>query len=739
MNFSSKGPSSDGISRGRSSPARRQDPDAPLRVDLRVPFAVCAAAGFLLLGAYTLLVFLDLPRLALLGAVLLGTYTLFVGVTFAAYAWRLSRSRRNIRTAELLTADIYRLFRSVIDIPYAVVGGDGRVRVLNAAMQSILGARSPLCSIPLSDICPSVTQERLLAALRNPDDGDLPELQSVPLGREAGGGTGSLIVTLNDGRRYRADPYLLRRQPEPYYLLLFHDVGDYLDFAEETNRNRTVLAYIMLDNLQELTQFVRASYRATANVIEETLTDWVASLHGMIREYDRDKYIALFSEEMLDRCVQENFPILEKIMNLRVGDNTFPLSVSMGIADIDGSMEERNRAANAALDMALQRGGNQVALQRRGTSGFTFYGGTHKTMEGNTTVTSRVSVHLLERQLAGCLNVLIMGHSNPDFDAIGAAVGAHRLCRSILDAEGRTDVPVYIVTDKTCDNFRICAEQLAPLGEYRQIFVDAAEARGLVCTETVLILVDVNNPVIFEVPELYTRIPLKNGVHPIAVIDHHRLVGKLPFTPFLHYIEATKSSASEIVAEMLEQSPYADSLCKEEANVMLAGIMLDTHNFTRSAGAQTFEITYYLYGRGAHTGTAREFFGERMDELRTASDFDAHARIYAGVFAVTWLSEDRAPSPDDRIAASKAADKLLSLRGVEASFALAVIGSGVAISGRSKGRINVQLILEKLDGGGHFDMAGAQVKGTVEEALELLRGAIDEYRLQYPELFGGRS
>ena len=164
--------------------------------------------------------------------------------------------------------------------------------------------------------------------------------------------------------------------------------------------------------------------------------------------------------------------------------------------------------------------------------------------------------------------------------------------------------------------------------------------------------------------------------------------------------------------------------------------MLDTHNFTRSAGAQTFEVAYYLYSRGAHTGTAREFFNERMDELQVASDFDAHARIYAGVFAITWLSADRAPSPDDRIAASKAADKLLSLRGVEASFALAVVGSGVAISGRSKGRINVQLILEKLDGGGHFDMAGAQVSGTVEEALDQLRAAIDEYRLQYPELFG---
>lgn len=718
----------------------RQDPDAPLRVDLRVPLAICAVEGFLLLGLFTLLAYLEFSRLPLFGLVFLGIYLLSVGVTFAAFAVRLSRSRRNIRTAELLTADIYRMFRSVIDIPYAVVNSDNRVRVINTAMQNILGARSPVCDLPLSDVCPSVSREQLITALRNPGDGELPDLHGVALPGDKAttsqvDSDGTPIVTLTDGRRYRVEPYLLRQSTDTYCLLLFRDIHEQLCFMEETARNHIVLAYIMLDNLQELTQFVRANYRTTANTIEETLTKWVSSMHGMIREYDRDRYLALFSEEMLDRCVKEGFPILNDIMDIQVGDNSFPLSISMGIADVDGSMEERELAARQALDMALQRGGNQIALQRRGTSGLIYYGGTHKTLEGNTSISSRVSVHLLERRLSDCNNVLIMGHSNPDFDAIGASVGAARLCRSILKAQGRERIPVHIVVNKSCDTFRTCAAHLAPLGVYDEIFIDAAAARSRANTGTVLLLVDVNNPVIFESPDLHTCIPETGGVHAIAVIDHHRLVGQLPFAPFLHYIETTKSSASEIVAEMLEQSSYADSLYKEEANLLLAGIMLDTHNFTRSAGSQTFEVAYYLYSRGAHTDTARDFFSERMDELRVASDFDAHARIYANVFAITWLSEDHAPSPEDRVAASKAADKLLSLRGVEASFALAVVGSGVAISGRSKGRINVQLILEKLDGGGHFDMAGAQVEGNVEDAIEQLRAAIDEYRLQYPELF----
>ena len=306
--------------------------------------------------------------------------------------------------------------------------------------------------------------------------------------------------------------------------------------------------------------------------------------------------------------------------------------------------------------------------------------------------------------------------------------GSTRFKEQFLEQQKRPTVPVHIVTDLTGETFRICSEHLSPLPEYRDVFIDKSKAQGLVTPDTLLIITDVNNPVIFEAPALIGAIPARDGVTSIAVIDHHRLVAALPFVPFLHYIETTKSSASEIVSEILEQSPYAGTLHKEEANLLLAGIMLDTHNFTRSAGAQTFEVAYYLYSRNAHTDTAREFFNEKFEELQVASDFDAHTRIYADIFAVTWLSEDHIPAPEDRIAASKAADKLLSIQGVEASFALAIVGKNVVISGRSKGSINVQLILEKLEGGGHFDMAGAQVEdATVPEVYEMLKEAIDEY------------
>ncbi len=718
------------------SPKKKPTARGSMWVDLRLPFAITVAEGLLLLGLIALLAYLDVPFLP---AVALGVpvfYLVTAGAVLLAFALRYAEMKRAEEAAEQISGDVYRMFRSEADIPYAVVNRDGMVRVVNSALQDILGYRAPVCNLPLEEICPHASFDRLTAAARTPDRTGEAEAPSVisPANSETPDGRDT-VVRLANGRRYRVDSYLMRREQEHYYFLLFRDVNDYLELLEQTDRDRVVIAYVMLDNLQELTQFVRANYRATANLIEETLTAWVEGMNGVLREYDRDKYLALFSAEMLDACIKDGFSILDDIMNIRVGDNSFPLSVSMGIADVDGSMQDKERAASAALDMALQRGGNQVALQRRGVSGLSYFGGTHKTLESNTSISSRVSAHLLERRLADCDRVLIMGHANPDFDAIGSAVGAYRLCRSILEAQGKGQIPVRIVANMTCDTFAVCAAHLASMPEYQSVFIDKAAAQQTVTTRTVLVITDVNNPYIFEAPQLVGCISASDGVSNIAVIDQHRLVDELPFTPFLHYIEATKSSASEIIAEILQQSDYAETLHKEEANLLLAGIMLDTHNFTRSAGAQTFDVTSYLYSRNAHTGVAREFFNERIDELLVAGDFDAHTRIYAEVFAITWLSADHVPSEGDRIAASKAADKLLGLRGVEASFAFALTGGSVAISARSKGKINVQLIMEKLEGGGHFDMAGAQVTGDVADAFEVLTAAIDEYRMQYPEQF----
>ena len=320
-----------------------------------------------------------------------------------------------------------------------------------------------------------------------------------------------------------------------------------------------------------------------------------------------------------------------------------------------------------------------------------------------------------------------MGHANPDFDSVGSCIGAARFTLSVIEEKRAEDpnspeIPVNIVIDKKSETVALCASQLAPLGIYEDLFIERAYAKDLVTATTVLIICDVNNSYIYEAPEL------AGAVRDIAIIDHHRMANTLSFEPFLQYIEATKSSASEIVSEILMHSRYADTLHKEEAEVLLSGIMLDTKNFTRNAGAQTFETTHYLYSRGAHTGVVREFFNESLDELLLTGEFESKARIYRDDIAITWMTLEGEPKPGDRVIAAKVADNLLSVKGVKASFALIKIENDVIISGRSKGEVNVQLILERLKGGGHFDIAGAQIKnGSLTRSCEMLKSAIDDY------------
>lgn len=682
-------------------------------MDLRVPFTVCVSVGLVLLCACAAIGHLNIPSLPL-GWFGLGAISIFVitcTVLFLVYLLRYLRLREANRAAEQVETNVYDMFRYVIDVPYAVIGKDGVVKIINSALQDVLGYHTPVCNIRLSEFC-SVEIDNIAASAHG---GKASDEKS--------------IAKLGNGKRYRLEAYSMRIDGEEYFFTLFRDVDALLALKEKAERENPVVAYIAIDNLQELTQFVRANYREVSSRIDQILLDWAAGLNGMLREYDRDKYVAVFSQEMLERCIADRFAILETVMNAKIGDNSFPLTISMGVASVTGTMQDKERAAYAALEVALSRGGNQVALRRDVGGSLEYFGGTHKILESNSSVTSRVNAGVLAKEIRDCDNVLIMGHANPDFDSVGACVGAARFTMSVLQAKAQAEglspadmPPVHVVIDRNCDTFRTCFAQLEGIPEYAEMFIDREAGMNAATSQTLLIIVDANNRYIFEAPDL------PGSVQKIALIDHHRLVKEPEFSLILNYIEPTKSSASEIISEMMQQTEYADSLLKAEANLLLSGIMLDTNNFTRNAGAQTFEITHYLYSRGAHTSVVREFFNQDLEDMRTASAFDSAARIYRDVIAITWLNTEREPSPEDRVAAAKAADSLLSLKGIEASFAMVLMGDTVAISGRSKGEINVQLILEKLQGGGHFDVAGAQVRNaTLQSAYELLKSAINDY------------
>ncbi len=503
------------------------------------------------------------------------------------------------------------------------------------------------------------------------------------------------------------------------YLTVFDDNTEMVKTHDKMERTLPVLAYIVVDNLEELTQYVKVSYRQATGEIETVLKGWAASLNGVLREYDRDRYILIFTREKLEQCIEDKFSILDRIRQIHLtdDDNNTPVTISMGISAAPVNTEIFNLAdiehdALAALDLALQRGGDQVTIKTE--NGIEYFGGRTKNMQTRTRVRARVIAGQLFSLMASSSRVLVMGHKNPDFDSIGACVGIARLAM-------HCGVECRIITDQSNDNFIASTERLRGLPDYEHLFVDGARALDLMTPSTLLVIVDANNFNIIESPEV------AENAKTIYVIDHHRQVGEMPEAVVSPpYIDPAASSACELVAEIIEQCVPTGTLQKEEANVMLSGIMVDTKNFTRSTGTRTFGAALFLRGEGGNSEIARTFFDEDFGDYIAEAKFGGDVTTYKNRIAIT--KSTGTGSSADRVAAAKAADKLLTVRGIDASFAIVDVGGAVNISARSNGKINVQLVLEKLGGGGHFDAAGAQVsETTLNEASERLKAAIDEY------------
>lgn len=513
------------------------------------------------------------------------------------------------------------------------------------------------------------------------------------------------------GRFMKAKAYRIKTTENVYYMVVFTDNTKYVELKMQMKREYGVVAYAVIDNLEELMQYVKEAYKTTANEIEAILKEWVAGMGGIIKEYDRDKYIIFLESGKLDDCIANKFDVLEKIRDIRVGESITPATVSMGISRIDGTLAEREIAAKAALDMALQRGGDQVVLKTG--SGIEFFGGRTKTMQKRTKVRARVIANELCMHISKSENVLVMGHRFPDFDSFGACVGIARLAAFC-------GVSAKIIINRKDKNLAECIESMSEVEGYADIFVDGSSGLDLIGTNTLLVMVDVNNFDIVESPEI------AKNVYRTAIIDHHRKTAEFESEPLMSYIEPSASSASELVAEILEQCLPQGGMNAAEANMMLAGMILDTKQFSRNTGTRTFGAASYLRGEGANPADVQKYFKSELSSLISEAKFESNVVIYRDSIAIALAEEGGVPG--DRVAAAKAADKLLSVKNVKASFALIRIDDTVHISARSQGNINVQLILEKLEGGGHFDAAGAQVENiSMQDALVMLKDAIDDY------------
>lgn len=514
-----------------------------------------------------------------------------------------------------------------------------------------------------------------------------------------------------EGRFFRTKGYRIHSAERVFFLIVFHEITELEDLRREAESRDLVVGYVMIDNVDEMLQYEQERYRSVASRIDTILRDWATDTGGILKEYERDRYLYLMTRESFRRCTAEKFGVLDTIRDIHFGDASQPVTISVGFADMTGTYAEKEKAAQAALDTALQRGGDQIVV--RGDGETEFYGGRTKSVQKRTRVRSRVVATELVAMISRASGVLIMAHRFADFDAIGSAVGLARICMFC-------GVDVHIVVSRNDPNLRGPLAMLEKEPAYRGVFIDGAAGLDLVRTGTLLIITDVNNPKTVECPEL------AENCERFVIIDHHRKSSEMSREPELSYIEPSAAAASELVSEMLEQVLPDGGLLPAEANLLLAGILLDTKQFSKNTGTRTFSAALYLRDRGADPAVAQELFRTDLEDFRRETKFLSDVEIYRSKVAIAVAPDGG--DAEDRVAAAKAADRLLSVAGVEASFALIRIGDTIHVSARSSGKINVQLILESCGGGGHFDAAGAQMPATdTRGAVDTIKHAVDAF------------
>lgn len=643
---------------------------------------------------------------AVVGIILIGVYLILALAVYLFSRRRLNLFKIEADACEEQNNGVVYAFRNHINAPYAVVTESGRVITVNNAMRSAAGVWDTVFNSDISAICGLTMNEILFQTQEEEEDvGDGEyDIQLEETAKK------ECIVKIN-GRLYQVHCHPMNSSQKPYYILTFTDVTDFKELSELHRKELTAVGYIVLDNMEDIAQYVKESFEAEALQVDRVLRDWAISKHAVIREYSKNKYILFMTREMLEECVANKFEILNKISDVRIGEGGMPIMASIGIATTGRTLTQRERDALVALDLALQRGGGQAVVKTE--EGNEYYGGRTKSQQKRTGKQSRIIANHLSSTISNSSNVLVMGHSNPDFDSIGACIGIAALCMYL-------GVEVKIVIDTENENFKACTAKLKQYSDYKNIFVNAVEGLEECTFSTLLVVVDANNFAILEAPEIAAH------SFKVAVIDHHIKKQEFAEAPILQYIDPSASSASELVSEMLEFSLPAGRLRKEEANLLMSGIMVDTNNFTRTVGTRTFAAALYLRGAGASTEYARTFFEEAFEDYRSEARFGSEAKIYRSNIAITAVEGTGAAG--DRVSAAKAADKLLTVRNVNAAFALIRIGTTVFISARSDGSINVQLILERIGGGGHFDVAGAAIaNSSLEDAEALLETTIDAH------------
>ncbi|MDO4302860.1 MAG: DHH family phosphoesterase [Bacillota bacterium] len=588
-----------------------------------------------------------------------------------------------------------------LEIPYAMLDDGGRIIWTNEAFEKVVHKEKGYKK-SITSLFPSVTKEKLPGELDMVEMDILYEnsnyvakMRKISMGEMI---TNSDIVEGEDYSGYLIAFYLF---DETALRIALQEVDD----------QSLAVGMIYLDNYDEALESVEEVRRSLlVALIDRKVNKYIAALDGICKKIEKDKYMVILRKKATELLRENKFDLLDEVKTVNIG-NEMAVTISIGMG-IDGLTYAQNyEFARNAIDLALGRGGDQAVVKTPGN--VTYYGGKSQQVEKNTRVKARVKAQALREIISSKEQVLIMGHRLADVDSFGAAVGIYRIATTL-------DRKAYIVLNDISTSMKPIVDLFKSHEDYQEdMIISSQQAIELAGNNTVLVVVDVNKPAITECPELL-RI-----CKSIVVLDHHRQGTEVIENATLSYVEAYASSACEMVSEILQYIGESIKISPEEADCMYSGIMIDTSNFMTKTGVRTFEAAAFLRRNGADVTRVRKLFREDANEYKTKADAVSQAEIYRNAFAISTCSSEGIQSPT--IVGAQAANELLNIRGVKASFVLTEYQNQIFVSARSIDEVNVQIIMEKMGGGGHLGTAGCQLNGvSVSEGIGILKGTLDK-------------
>jgi len=586
-------------------------------------------------------------------------------------------------------------------LPYALLDSEGNLLWANDAFTEVTGKNGSYHK-SITNILPEIPVKQL------PDDDEIVDV----LLKYGESDYKATITKVNINELIEnTDMIEAEKEKSCLYSLCLFDETKLNEYIRKNEDEKLVSGILYLDNYVEATEAVEAVRRSLlAALIERKINKYFANVDGVVRRLERDKFFVVMRRESLERLKNEKFGILEEIKGVNVG-NDMAITMSMGIGLNADSYAQTADYARSAMELALGRGGDQVVIKDR--EKMSYFGGKSQVVEKTTRVKARVKAHALKEFIDSHENVIVMGHKLTDIDSFGAAVGIYRITKTL-------NKKAHIVINEPTTSVRPFMQEFENNKEYQSdMFVNSKKAKELTSDKTVLVVVDTNRPSYTEYQDLLYM------TKTIVVLDHHRQGNEVVRNAVLSYIEPYASSTCEMVAEIVQYFAEGVVLRNLEADSMYAGIMIDTNNFMTKTGVRTFEAAAFLRRSGADVTRVRKMFREKAENYKARGEAIRNAELFEERYAISECPSEGIESPT--VVCAQAANELLNIDGVKASFVLTEYNGVVYISARAIDEVNVQIIMERMNGGGHLNIAGTQLKDvTLQEAKDMLKQTLKE-------------